>query len=59
MRTSVRDSRICCRTPSRYLLRRCRLYVQSTTFAGNRVRAAEVGCRAVLWVVLWPVALGY
>ena len=54
--TCVRDARICCRTPSRDLLRRSRLCPELTNFAGNRVWAPEVGCRGVVWVVLWGVA---
>ena len=52
MRTCVRSARTCCRTPSRYLLERSRLYLELTTFAGNRVWAPEAGCRGVLWMAL-------
>ena len=52
MRACVHCLRIYCKAPSRYLLGRSRLYLELTSFAGNRVWAPEVGCRGVLWVTL-------
>ena len=52
LRTCVRCARINCRTPSRYSLERSRLYLELTSFAGNRVWAPEVGCCGVLRLAL-------
>ena len=59
MRACVRCARIYSRSLSRYLLERPRPYLALTSFVRNRVWAPEAGCRGVLWVVLWGVALGY
>ena len=58
MRTCVRGARICCVTPSRYLLRRSTLYLELASFVGTRVWAPALRCRGVVWMVLWGVALG-
>ena len=58
MRIYVRGARFCCRSPSRYLLRRSRLCPELTGLAGDRMWAPEMRGRSVLWVVLLDVAAG-